>query len=1473
MRAPFLVSTLESDVNDRYLVHALLRLAHARVQRPVWEPVKKGRSGLAPVRGGRRAIRCEERGGLDHQNSQQVPQTTQRGASDQTPYFPSHLAVVVEPVSDAEILTIARQCGVDIRTEGQVLGKIQELVPELQERFEEIWEFRSPAQGESYWISAASRLCVQKYPYLDCMMEELAALRKSATHNADAKFAARVPRRVLQYAKDREPGEVYGKLKREAERVVSSFLVAKVEKTAGGQEEEGKGYDLRQLSEFIGKKLTRQEALDVLFACPFDLGDEAEERRQKEEEERKKRAELARIQAEAEAREKAEREEEEARIKGRREREEREERKRREFEEAVKAEEEEKEKEEEEEEEEKKRKAEKTAEKSEETKKLNEEKIEDHKQDAVLTEEMKREETVPSVPEKAQEEEKKISEESGADKREDSGSSQEEEASEPDVDSGAEAEVEAKDKEEARIPDTLLLAQLPEKEEAKTDSAQNCEPKKLESAPGPESPAAPHPADPEISPAILQKPESLRESEVPLEILPSSIIKPVPMMHVPPVPISVPSTQPQESLPADRETEAKNPVSATSPRSATTAVDNHPKRTLSEAKLAGSSGVKSRVSLECLHIVLPEVVSATPVAPNLAVLSIKSEPKEEKKVDQPKIQPSMSQTKVHISPDLAPKLVRPSVPAASALPISGVSAHNSGAFSRVSSDSAASSPNSLPPLPAAVTDPEVEKEVQKKDTAVAQKIVQETVDTAQTGEPSAIMIKVPLPAASNAHLRDEGKQEEEMAKPSQSSTTIGNMPTLAGTVETKKPEGRKSPVAHKDRPADSHPRIQDKTCTGTTIRSPSPLLLEPPQKANETAPHLRENQQRSPPPLKLLGKRGMRVKAAQIRSKLHRLPGSPKSERTQTNAAKAGNSVTALADGRQAPPTIADFETALQGILTTFSTEQLTGPPENSDKYESVAAARNKQRFASWFFASPRGTSEDVNMDSEEKLRVEGNAAKKYDREEEAGVATVHAKMVKSVDALLSVQKGHMFYPSPVASVAVPKILAKRLSPIAVYTEIDRDPAHSAEVKAKDASPREGKGAEAKFVVDESTSSPTLTVRREENSTDDPIVLECHPADVGTGLDADENPRVLLLPQISPFRKLIALKDTRKKLKSLEAAATLYNSQQIGSNPALQRRPPIKLLFGSPSPLKSPLRPEGRVHLHKLGAEREAALGSFNELQFAYFSHYLNTVGDPERGLDTLRRFKGDGRISPGQIARMGKRLGATVRGDPDLMWIFHLQLAAPSPPQSEITAPEDTIGLRPGRHPGDVFFVYLLGLGRERKRHETRGLDEQGKRQYLEEKSWVSFCGPNGDTTSYYNFCTRAHMLGGRAESDADSSGGSICEDSGNAREEFGRAWRVMQNYKIAEYVAHKTRRSKDYVKRGCEEDIQARNRNRVAETEVRTALTLREYARYQSKEEGTWQDRTMTRFCSLPTIPKLKANRRAISLVRGGWQHPAGK
>lgn len=143
------------------------------------------------------------------------------------------------------------------------------------------WEFRLTKMGVGYWISKKSKISTKDFPYISDIREGLRQTRKTCeTLKVLPQYSSltQIPKKLIEFKPDGIGDEIHKKIKQEAREFINSIFKRKLDYLNRNNKDSSQnvliprgGYNLKNLAEYIGKKVTKEEALDILFACPFEL--------------------------------------------------------------------------------------------------------------------------------------------------------------------------------------------------------------------------------------------------------------------------------------------------------------------------------------------------------------------------------------------------------------------------------------------------------------------------------------------------------------------------------------------------------------------------------------------------------------------------------------------------------------------------------------------------------------------------------------------------------------------------------------------------------------------------------------------------------------------------------------------------------------------------------------------------------------------------------------------------------------------------------------------------------------------------------------------------------------------------------------------------------------------------------------------------------------------------------------------------
>jgi len=303
----------------------------------------------------------------------------------------------------------------------------------------------------------------------------------------------------------------------------------------------------------------------------------------------------------------------------------------------------------------------------------------------------------------------------------------------------------------------------------------------------------------------------------------------------------------------------------------------------------------------------------------------------------------------------------------------------------------------------------------------------------------------------------------------------------------------------------------------------------------------------------------------------------------------------------------------------------------------------------------------------------------------------------------------------------------------------------------------------------------------------------------------NNSPTLSELKSLSPFRKLLALKN-------------LKSDVPISDNTFFNARSPLSTIFAVKHSFskKHFLSPVQRLEFSKLDRIEEKTFTSeLLEKEYQNFIYYIQKIGNPKNGLLHLKKFEPNEICTPEFVIKLAKRMGVDEFKEPDLLWIFHLMINAPH----EQKISDNCWEIKIGHHPSDLYFLYLLHHARKDKIEEFKILDETTQKRYIREKSWLQF--KRGNKEYYYNFYVLRESRTCMNDMQRESQNFNFCtNDLCSIRADFDRAQKLLQNFKINEYVKHKTTKAKNFVKMGLRQSP-------VKKYEKTDAITLREYAR----------------------------------------------
>eukprot|EP00347_Sterkiella_histriomuscorum_P016098 403354503 len=188
---------------------------------------------------------------------------------------------------DIEIFVVANQCNVDLNVDVHILYLISDLMDAINKQSDEAWQFRYINDQKFYWQNKEKTLKTQTYPFLSNIMEKIQIL-KTQTENLRGQEIDNYLKQ--HYVSIKEVQGLRGqqtleKIKDERQEftrnILLQFLKNKENKLfiedikdqleGNGENLDQISYDMKILSQFLSNRLSKDELLDVILFCPFNL--------------------------------------------------------------------------------------------------------------------------------------------------------------------------------------------------------------------------------------------------------------------------------------------------------------------------------------------------------------------------------------------------------------------------------------------------------------------------------------------------------------------------------------------------------------------------------------------------------------------------------------------------------------------------------------------------------------------------------------------------------------------------------------------------------------------------------------------------------------------------------------------------------------------------------------------------------------------------------------------------------------------------------------------------------------------------------------------------------------------------------------------------------------------------------------------------------------------------------------------------
>ena len=171
-----------------------------------------------------------------------------------------------EVIYDMMLLELAKCAQVEA-SEVHLYGAVAEFMEELREEglFEK-WRFRYTLEGERYWFHTPEERAYRQFPYAKALRRLVKRRRKRGVNKHPSYLRPPLLRHQLftQYGED-----LYYPVRTEALDLMTSVLRTMLETNVFRMPEEE--IDVSESLKSLEKKLDKEQALDLLFACPYDL--------------------------------------------------------------------------------------------------------------------------------------------------------------------------------------------------------------------------------------------------------------------------------------------------------------------------------------------------------------------------------------------------------------------------------------------------------------------------------------------------------------------------------------------------------------------------------------------------------------------------------------------------------------------------------------------------------------------------------------------------------------------------------------------------------------------------------------------------------------------------------------------------------------------------------------------------------------------------------------------------------------------------------------------------------------------------------------------------------------------------------------------------------------------------------------------------------------------------------------------------
>ncbi|CDW79833.1 ww domain containing protein [Stylonychia lemnae] len=187
---------------------------------------------------------------------------------------------------DIEIFVVGKQCSIDLNQDIHFLYLISDLMDQISRQSDEAWQFRYINDDKFYWQNRDKSVKTRIYPFLSNVLERIQILKTQTENlrNDDIKNYLKENQANIKETTGIRGLHTFSKIKDErvlfTMDVLIQFMKNKENKLyldkLQEQIEEDENYDnvshdLRPISMFLANRLSKNQLLDVIYYCPFNL--------------------------------------------------------------------------------------------------------------------------------------------------------------------------------------------------------------------------------------------------------------------------------------------------------------------------------------------------------------------------------------------------------------------------------------------------------------------------------------------------------------------------------------------------------------------------------------------------------------------------------------------------------------------------------------------------------------------------------------------------------------------------------------------------------------------------------------------------------------------------------------------------------------------------------------------------------------------------------------------------------------------------------------------------------------------------------------------------------------------------------------------------------------------------------------------------------------------------------------------------